>query len=141
MASRQPSGSGPPGARAATGDGFGARHFREVEGLSIASIEERLGRSPATIKAYFYDPTGEKAPAVKARYVSVCGCSAYTQPRNGKGAAYRWIRQRMVAAMREWRGRYGRLPPRMTGRGRTHLGVAARRSSGSRTAIGHRRAW
>jgi DNA-binding NarL/FixJ family response regulator len=34
-----------------------ARHFREAEGLSIAQIAGRLGRSPATIKAYFYDPS------------------------------------------------------------------------------------
>jgi DNA-binding NarL/FixJ family response regulator len=34
-----------------------ARHFREEEGLSIAQIAERLDRSPATIKAYFYDPS------------------------------------------------------------------------------------
>ena len=33
-----------------------ARHFREAEGLSTAQIADRLGRSPATIKAYFYDP-------------------------------------------------------------------------------------
>jgi hypothetical protein len=65
-----------------------ARHYREAEGLSIAQIADRLGRSPATIKAYFYDPTGEKARAVKARYQGVCrGCGAYTQPRNGKGDA------------------------------------------------------
>jgi AraC-like DNA-binding protein len=101
-----------------------ARHFRESEGLSIAQIAERLGRSPATVKAYFYDPTGEKARAVKARYVGVCrGCGAYTQPRNGKGDAYRyckrchpraiqpiWTRARVLGAMREWRERYGRLP-------------------------------
>jgi AraC-like DNA-binding protein len=70
-----------------------ARHFREAEGLSIAQIAERLGRSPATVKAYFYDPTGEKARAVKARYVGVCrGCGAYTQPRNGKGDAYAYCK-------------------------------------------------
>lgn len=34
-----------------------ARHFREAEGLSVAQIAERLGRSPRTIKAYFYDLT------------------------------------------------------------------------------------
>jgi hypothetical protein len=71
-----------------------ARHFREAEGLTIRQIAERLGRSPATIKAYFYDPTGEKARAVKARYVGVCrGCGAYTQPRNCKGDAYPYCRR------------------------------------------------
>jgi DNA-binding NarL/FixJ family response regulator len=30
-----------------------ARHFREAEGLSIAQIAQRLGRSVATVKAYF----------------------------------------------------------------------------------------
>jgi hypothetical protein len=101
-----------------------ARHYREVEGLLITQIADRLGRSPATVKAYFYDPTGEKARAVKARYVGVCrGCGAYTQPRNGKGDAYayckrchpgaiqrRWTREGMLGAMRAWRDLYGRLP-------------------------------
>jgi AraC-like DNA-binding protein len=101
-----------------------AVHYREAEGLSIAQIADRLGRSPATIKAYFYDPTGEKARAAKARYVGVCrGCGAYTQSRNGKGDAYayckachqgaigrRWTRGRVLEAMREWRVRHGRLP-------------------------------
>jgi AraC-like DNA-binding protein len=90
-----------------------ARHFRELEGLSIAQIADRLGRSPATVKAYFYDPTGAKARAVKARYLGVCRCCrAYTQPRNGKGHAYAyckacqpgaiersWTRERVIAAM------------------------------------------
>jgi hypothetical protein len=101
-----------------------ARHFREAEGLSIAQIAEGLGRAPATVKAYFYDPTGEKARAVKARYVGVCrGCGAYTQPRNGKGDAYahckachpgaierRWSRARVTKAMLLWELRYGCLP-------------------------------
>ena len=101
-----------------------ARHYREFEGLSIRQIADRLGRSPATIKAYFYDPTGEKARAVKARYVGVCrGCGAYTQPRNGKGDAYayckachpgaierRWTRESVLAAMRDWLDCCGQLP-------------------------------
>jgi AraC-like DNA-binding protein len=101
-----------------------ARHFRDAEGLSNAQIASRLGRSPATIKAYFYDPTGEKARAVKARYVGVCrGCGGDTQPRNGKGDAYayckgchpgaiqpRWTHKLVLAAMLEWRRRYGALP-------------------------------
>ncbi|MDQ6819149.1 MAG: hypothetical protein M3076_02230 [Actinomycetota bacterium] len=101
-----------------------ARHFREAEGLSIAQIADRLDRSQATVKAYFYDPTGEKARAVKARYRGVCrGCGADTQPRNGKGDAYayckachpgaierRWSRARVLGAMRSWEAEYGRLP-------------------------------
>ena len=64
-----------------------ARHYRDQEGLSIAEIARRLGRAEATIKAYLYDPTGDKARAVKARYRGVCrGCGAPTAPRNGKGA-------------------------------------------------------
>ena len=34
-----------------------AHHFRQAEGLSIAQIAERLGRAPAIVKAYFYDPS------------------------------------------------------------------------------------
>jgi hypothetical protein len=70
-----------------------ARHYREFEGFSIRQIADRLGRSPATVKACFYDRTGEKARAVKARYQGVCrGCGAYTQPRNGKGDAYAYCK-------------------------------------------------
>jgi AraC-like DNA-binding protein len=101
-----------------------ASHYREAEGLSIRQIADRLGRSPATVKTYFYDPTGEKTRAVKARYLGVCrGCGAYTQPRNGKGDAYayckgchpgaieqRWTSDEVLAAMRAWRALYGRLP-------------------------------
>ncbi len=58
----------------------------DQEGLSIAEIARRLGRAEATIKTYLYDPTGDKARAVKARYRGVCrGCGAPTAPRNGKG--------------------------------------------------------
>ena len=52
-----------------------ARHYREADGLTIAHIAQRLGRAPATVKGYFYDPTRERARAVKARYV-VCAAGA-----------------------------------------------------------------
>jgi predicted transcriptional regulator len=48
-----------------------ARHYRDKEGQSIAEIARRLGRAEATVNAYLYDPTGEKARAVKARYVEL----------------------------------------------------------------------
>jgi hypothetical protein len=101
-----------------------ARHYRDVEQLSIPEIARRLGRAPATVKAYLYDPTGEKARAVKARYRGYCRiCGADTSPRNGKGDAYRycqrchpgaaapkWTREHVREAMRRWAELYGRAP-------------------------------
>jgi hypothetical protein len=128
-----------------------ARHYREAEGLSIAQIAQRLGRSPATIKAYFYGPTCEKARAVKTRYQGICrGCGAPTQPRNGKGDAYgyckrchpgaiapKWTRQR-ACATRCAPGGTGTAnrPRRMTGRAPTRAGEAVRRSSAWLKATG-----
>jgi hypothetical protein len=106
----------------------GPSPWRATTASRRASRSERSrigsGDRPATIKAYFYDPTGGKARAVKARYVGVCrGCGAYTKPRNGKGDAYayckrchpgaierRWTPELVIVAMLEWRERYGRLP-------------------------------
>ncbi len=109
-----------------------ALHYREAEGLSIAEIAALLGRSPATVKAYFYDPTGEKARAVKARYVGVCrGCGAYTQPRNDKGDPYAY-----------WKACHpGAIQPRWSGelvcqgceRGSAATGGCRRHTTWSRT--------
>jgi hypothetical protein len=49
--------------------------LREEEDLSIGQIADRLGRAPATIKAYLYDRTGEKARAVRL-VTSVCAGAA-----------------------------------------------------------------
>ena len=120
-----------------------ARHYRDQEGLSIAEIARRLGRAEATIKAYLYDPTGEKARAVKARYRGVCrGCGAPTAPRNGKGDAYayckrchpgaiapKWTRERVrKRCVHGERATALRRPP-TTGRAPTHAGAAAKRSN------------
>ncbi len=101
-----------------------ARHYRDQEGVSIAEIGRRLGRAEGTVKAYLYDPIGDKACEVKARYRGVCrGCGAPTSARNGKGDAYayckrcrpgaierQWTRERSREAMRAWRARYGAAP-------------------------------
>ena len=69
-----------------------AGHYREVEGLSIAEIARRLGRSPATVKAYFYDPTGEKAKAVKHATRGSAVAAAPHPARGGKGDAYAYCK-------------------------------------------------
>jgi hypothetical protein len=116
-----------------------ARHYRDEEGVSLAEIARRLGRAQATVKAYLYDPTGEKARAVKRGYQGVCrGCGAPTTARGGKGDAYEFCkrchpgaiapmrtREWVRGAMHEWRQRYGR-PPSSTDWAQTH----ARRRGG-----------
>ena len=130
-----------------------ARHYRDAEQLSIAEIARRLGRAPATVKAYLYDPTGEKARAVKARYRGYCRtCGADTSPRNGKGDAYLYCRRcRPGAASASGRASAcarrcaagpsstGARRRRMTGRARTRAGAARRRCAGSSAATGRRR--
>jgi AraC-like DNA-binding protein len=123
-----------------------ADHCGEVEGLSIAQIAERLGRSPATVEAYFYDATGERARAVKALYQGVCrGCGAYTQSRKGKGDAYAYCkrchpgRDRAALDPPSWCSRrcsrgssatdVRRRPT--TGRGRTRAGAGVSMASGA----------
>jgi hypothetical protein len=118
-----------------------ARYYGEAEGLSIAQIAERLGRAPATVKGYSYDPSGEKARAVKARFQGVCrGCGAPTQARNGKGDAYEYCKgchpgaaaprltcEAVRGAMRRWRSLYGAAPSSYDW-SRTRASAAARRS-------------
>ncbi len=97
-----------------------ARHYREQERLSITQIARRLGRSPATIRGYLYDPDGSKARSVKESYRGECSrCGAATSGSgpghartvcarcNGRASA-KWDRPRIEAALRAWYELYGR---------------------------------
>jgi hypothetical protein len=124
-----------------------ARHYRDQEQFTIAETARRLGRATATVKAYLYDPTGEKAKAVEARYRGYCrNCGADTSPRNGKGDAYlfcrrchpgatrrKWTRERVREAMRRWAELYG-SPPSSYDWSRTH---AARRGAQALRRLAH----
>ena len=62
-----------------------------ARGLLVTAGSSRLAGTLRPLKAL--DLTGEKARAVKARYVGVGrGCGAYTQPHNGKGDAYAYCK-------------------------------------------------
>ena len=111
----------------------------------------RLGRSPATVKGYFYDPTGDKAKTVKRRYQGACrGCGAPTQARNGKTTATSTARpptpeqtqpngQPSECATQCAPGRTATAacPPHTTGRAPTPAAAARKRSSDSTPATGH----
>ena len=127
-----------------------ARRFREAEGLSIAQIADRLGRAPATVKVHFYDPTGEKAHAVKLA-MSACAAAAARTPSRATaratptGTASAAIRARSSGSGHEswssrpcWPGFTGTESPRplTTGHARTPTAAVASRSS--RCAAGHR---
>jgi hypothetical protein len=97
-----------------------ARHYREVERLSVTEIAARLGRQSATVRSYLYDPDASKASALKKSYRGRCeGCGAPTSGGDGPGRAKalctrcrgrvssRWSRERIEAALRAWRSRYG----------------------------------
>ena len=101
-----------------------SRHYRDQEGLTIAEIARRLGRAQATVKAYLYDPTGDKAREVKARYRGACrSCGAPTAARGGRSDPYEyckgchpgaiapeWTREQVREAMRVWQQLYGTSP-------------------------------
>jgi hypothetical protein len=130
-----------------------ARHYRDQEGLAIAEIARQLGRAQATIKSYLYDPTGDNARQVKARYRRVCrGCGAPTAPRNGKGDAYAYCNAAIPARSR--RNGHGNgfakqcahgeratalSRPPTPGRAPTHADAAAKRSNDYKPEDGPRR--
>ena len=103
-----------------------ARHYREMERLSVTEIAARLGRKPATVRSYIYDPDASKARELKKSYRGSCeGCGAPTSGGDGPGRAKalcarckgrdssKWSEERIEAALRAWRSRYGE-PARST---------------------------
>lgn len=96
-----------------------AAHYRRQEGLSTKEIARRLGRAPATVRAYLSDPTAARARQVKERYRG--SCSSCGEPTSGAGpreqrtlcarcngqASAKWDDGRIEAALRAWHRRYG----------------------------------
>jgi hypothetical protein len=96
-----------------------ARHYRDIEGLRIADIAERLGRSPASVRSYLHDPDGSKAKRLKDSYRGNCPrCGKPTRGTgptsnetlcatcNGRSSAS-WNRQKIEQALRAWNAMYG----------------------------------
>jgi hypothetical protein len=120
-----------------------ARHYRDQEHLSVGEIADRLGRSPATISAYLYDPDGRKAKRVKNAYRGVCrACGAATGGAgpgksrtlcarcNGRASRI-WEPERIEAALRAWDAMHGR-PASSNDLSRTYAARAAQRDGGVR---------
>jgi hypothetical protein len=114
----------------------------------------RLGSSPSTINAYFYDPAGRRRGRSRRGMSACAGVAAPTpslatargMPRRIANAATQarssvtGHTRGVFAAMREWPERHGRLPTSYDW-SRTHARrCGGRRSSGWVEAIGPRRA-
>jgi hypothetical protein len=98
-----------------------AKHYRTVEHLSAGEIAQRLGRSPATVRGYFFDPDASKARQAKQARLGTCpGCGASTSPPPPGGGRLcvrckgrrerRWSRDLIIEALRAWSNLYGQRP-------------------------------
>ena len=131
-----------------------ARHFREAEGLSVAQIADRLGRSPATIKTYFMTRRGRRAGRSR---LGTSACTAAAAPTHRRGTARATPTRTASAAIRarsrgaglaslcsrrcsSGSGSSGGCRPVTTGRRRTRGSAGERRLTGCRLASGRRRA-
>jgi len=97
-----------------------AHYYRHERGLAVAEIADLLGRAPATIHAYLYDPDGNKTKNVKRRYRGTCRqCGTSTWGRGPGEAAsicarcngsstLKWPPHRIEAALRAWHEMYGK---------------------------------
>ncbi len=120
-----------------------ARYYHDHERLSVGEIATRLGRKPATIRAYLYDPDGAKTKRVKRRYRGVCrkcGTSTWgagpstaaTLCARCNGAATRkWRLDQIEAALRVWHQTFGKHAS-STDLSLTHARMAAAKDGGVR---------
>ena len=112
-------------------------------GLRAVDRADRRAARPVVShrKAYFYDPTGENARAVKARDVGVCRwCGAYTQPRNGTGDAYAYCKACHPGGPNAAGLRNECAPRRTTGAAAT-VGLCRPVTGRARTRVGGGEAW
>jgi hypothetical protein len=120
-----------------------ARYYHDEQGLAIAEIATLLGRAPATIRSYLYDPDASKVKRVKRRYRGICRrCRASTWGR-GPGAAStlcarcngastrKWPPAQIEAALRAWYETFGG-PASSTDLSLSHARQAAPRDGGAR---------
>jgi transcriptional regulator with XRE-family HTH domain len=96
--------------------------LREREGLSFAQIAERLGLAPSTVRDYHRDPDAERNRRNRERYRGTCelcgrpttGGHGYDAPRQcarcARARSRVWSRDRIVAAIRNWRDLTGEAP-------------------------------
>ena len=120
-----------------------ARYYRYEQHLTITQIARLLGRAPATISAYLYDPDGAKTKRVKRHYRGVCQkCGASTWGAGPSAAATlcarcngaatrKWQPSQIEAALRAWRAMFGK-PASSTDLSLTHARKAAVKDGGVR---------
>jgi hypothetical protein len=120
-----------------------ARYYRDEQGLATAEIAALLGRAPATISAYLYDPNGSKTKHVKRRYRGTCrqcgastwgpgpGTAATLCARCNGASTRKWLRTQIEAALRAWYEMYDE-PASSTDLSLTHAREAATRDGGVR---------
>lgn len=120
-----------------------ARHYRDEQGLAVSEIATLLGRAPATINAYLYDPDGRKNRAAKKRWRGACSrCGAPTWAPGPRAAATlcarcngastrKWQPAQIEAALRAWHEMFGK-PASSTDLSLTHARRAAPKDGGVR---------
>lgn len=119
------------------------RYYHDEQGLAVAEIAKLLGRAPATISAYLYDPDASKTRRVKRRYRGTCReCGASTWgagPRTAatlcarcNGACTRkWPSAQIEAALRAWYEMFDKLAS-STDLSLTYARQAAKKDGGVR---------